>query len=933
MKRNILLIVTCLFFGVVKSQTPLEISGTLKDSTGYTVIGAAIKLTSPQDTLSTITDIDGKFTFRNLKSPQGSIAITALGYKTLTRRYNLGQSTSLTLSEIILTNDSKMLNEIVVDGTPDVIVKEDTLQFRADQYKLKDNALAEDLLKKLPGVEVDRDGNITTQGKGVTRVRVNGKDFFGGDVKTATQNLPADILENVQIIDDYGDQANLTGVKEGEPDKILNFTIRPDRNKGYLTNATVGAGTEERYQASVFAAKFNNNQQISVIANLNNTNANIFNLTQSGGGGGGRRGRSGGGGGGGFGSSGLTDVKSIGINYRDQWSTKVTAYGSYSLFGRENILESNTFRRNLATPRNGNVTIDDIREINAETDNLNHRFDFNLEYKIDTLNYLKVTPRVSFSTTDSRQISDFRLLRNDSLSSDGLSTDINSSRSPNLGADFLYNHKFAGTKRNLSVSAFFNTSATKSDQDFLNESLEYSYNPIETATELYQRQLIGNDNTSNNVNINTSFIEPLTKTKSLEFNYEYGYNKISNNRTVLNADFPNSNPVINNDLSNEYDYSFATNRIGLNYRVREEKYNYTFGLGLQPSVLKGDSPDTDTPPVRNTALNIFPAARFQYKFSKSKEFNINYNGRSNQPSYNQLQPVVDNSNPQFPVIGNSELDAEFTNRINLRFNNSNITSGTNFFSNVNFNFTKDKIVTTTRTINDENSRAIQERGYTNANGYYTINGFYAYSRQLKDKKYVFGLRGMANYNNNISFVDDQKNTGRNLVLSQRLQIQIQPNDWLEIVPAVNYTYNRNNNSLNQQSNTEIHTWSTAFDSKIYFTKTFIWGTQADKNFNRGFSNTNENPFIINTYLEKQFFKGNRGSLRLTAFDLLDESIAIARTVTDNYILDSRSNRLSRYFMLTFTMRINKFAGNSNTPPEMGGERRRMREGGGPGGRP
>src|SRR5690606_2249760 len=211
---------------------------------------------------------------------------------------------------IMLSSDVRLLSQVTVDGTPDVVVKEDTLQFRADQYKLKDNALAEDLLKKLPGVEVDREGNVTAQGKSVTKVRVNGKDFFGGDVKTATQNLPADILQNVQIIDDYGDQANLTGVRDGEPDKILNFTIRPDRNKGYLTRGTVGVGTKERYQASVFAAKFNNNQQISVLANFNNTNANIFNLTQQGGGG--RRGRSGGGGGGGgFNSSGLTNVNSI----------------------------------------------------------------------------------------------------------------------------------------------------------------------------------------------------------------------------------------------------------------------------------------------------------------------------------------------------------------------------------------------------------------------------------------------------------------------------------------------------------------------------------------------------------------------------------------------------------------------------------------------
>lgn len=900
-------LILALFVGQAFAQTN-EVSATLKDSTGYTVIGAAIKLVSPKDTLSAVTDIDGNFTIKNVKNKSFSITVTALGFKSFSKAFNFESATSnkFSLGTIILKNDVTLLQQVTVDGTPDVVVKEDTLQFRADQYKLKDNALAEDLLKKLPGVEVDRDGGVTAQGKQITRVRVNGKDFFGGDVKTATQNLPADILQNVQIIDDYGDQANITGIKDGEPDKILNFTIRPDRNKGYLTRGTVGFGDKDRYQASVFGAKFNNNQQISVLANFNNTNANIFNLTQQGGG---RRGPRGGTMG--FNSSGLTDVKSFGINYRDEWSKKVTAYGSYSIFGRNNTLESSSLQQNLASEKNGYTTIDDGKETDSKSKNLNHRFDFNIEYKIDSLNYLKVTPRVTFSTTDKTEDGKFSILNNGDLSSDGKYLDLNDSKNPNLGADILYNHRFARTTRNLSLSAYMNTSSSNSNQDYLNRSIKYGNDPITAAQNLYQKQLIENDNTSNNININTSYIEPLSKTKSLEFNYEYGYNKINNDRNVLESKIETDAPAFNADLSNDYKYSFITNRVGLNYRVKQDKISYTLGMGVQPSVLKGESAGKNLY-TRNTAFNIYPSARFQYKFSRSKEFNINYNGRSNLPSYNQIQPVVDRSNIQYPVVGNPNLDAEFTNNVNIRFNNSNITSGNTFFTNFNANFTRDKIVSSVKSVKDPNSDAIQERSYANANGYYSLNGFYAYNRQLKEKKYVFGLRGMANYNNNISFLNDEKNIGKNLVLSQRVQIQIQPKDWLEVVPSVSYTYNRNNFTLDSRSNSEVHTWSTAFDSKVYFTKTFLWGAQADKNFNKGYNSVNANPFIINTYIEKQFFKGNTGALRLTAFDLLDESTAISRTVNESYILDSQSNKLSRYFMLTFTMRINKFAGSTNT---------------------
>lgn len=921
MKRYILIFfVSIITIGNVNAQSLYEVKGILKDSTGQTIIGATVRLISSEDTISTATGIDGDFLIKKVKSPDFSLHINALGYKPFIKNYKFSDpKEKITLQPIVLMNDAKLLKELIVDGTPDVVVKEDTLQYRADQYNLRENALAEDLLKKLPGVEVDRDGNITAQGKQITKVRVNGKDFFGGDVKTATQQLPADILQNVQIIDDYGDQANITGIKDGDPEKILNFVIKADKNKGYLTRGTVGVGDKDRYQASVFAAKFNNNQQLSLLANLNNINANIFNLTQDGGGE--RRGP--GGGGFSFSPSGLTDVKSIGLNYRDQWSQKLTVYGSYSVFGRNNTLTTSRFKENIM----GGNTIDDDRNSNSETNNVNHRFDFNLEYQIDSLNYLKVTPKITFSTNDLTDASAFTIYRNELLSSDGNSTNNNNGKSPNLGADILYNHRFAGTKRNISVSAYLNSVALKSEQDYLNKSIEYGISPINTVKDLYRRQLIENDNETNNINVRTSYIEPLSKTKSLELNYEYGYNNINNTRTVLNTDDELQIPSYDQSLSDDYKYSFTTNRIGVNYRVRQEKFNYTLGFGLQPSILKGKSYTRDTY-VKNTALNVFPSLRFQYKFSRSKDFNINYNGRSKLPSYNQLQPITDNSNPQYPVVGNPNLNAEFTNRINIRYNSSDINTGNTFFSSLNFRFTKDKIVSVTKTQNMSSAEAIQERSYTNANGYFTVNGFYSYNRQLKDKKYVFGLMGTANYNNNISFVDDAKNTAKNWILSQRLQIQILPKEWLEIVPSASYTFNTTNNTINTRSNTEIHTWSTAFDSKIYFTKTFLWGAQADKNFNRGFNNISQNPFIINTYIEKQFFKGNVGALRLTAFDLLDENTAISRTVADNYILDSRSNRLSRYFMLTFTMRLNKFAGTSNPVDERNNEnmKQRFREG-------
>lgn len=910
MKKLVFIIICLLGLKVTKAQTAMEVSGVIKDSTNVTIIGAAVKLATKTDTINALTNIDGMFVFSNIKSSEFSVTISALGYAPIKKRYLFDpNSKKEVLEPIILKNDNKMLNEVVVNGTPDVSIKEDTTEYRAGAYKLRENALAEDLLKKLPGMEVDREGNVTTQGKAVTRVRINGKDYFGGDIKTATQNLPADVIEKVQIVDDYGDQANITGVRNGEPDKVLNFTIRKDKNKGYLVRGTMGGGNLERYQGSAFAQTFDNNQQIALLANFNNTNANIFSLTNGAGGGGGRGGR-----GGGFqqgGNDGLTGVNSLGFNYRDEWSKKVTAYGSYSFFDRNNTTNSSRLVENLATSNsvfNNNFS-------DANTGNTSHRLNFNIEYKIDSLNYLKITPNVSFSNNDVLTASRFNI-SSSQISSVGTASNENGVYNPNYGTEILYNHRFGAAARNLSLNATLNSSSNNQNQEAINASVENTSNG---QINRYLRQLIDVDNNQDNLNLRLSYSEPISKTKNLEFNYAYGFARTDNNRNVLETVVNGGSPSFSATQSNAYVFDYITNRFGANYRVNLKNYNYSIGLAVQPATLNGAA----TGPRYFT--NIFPEVRFAYKFSRTMEINVNYNGNTNQPTFDQLQPITDRSNAQFLTTGNSNLNPEFSNRLNIRFNNFDVASGNTLFTNISYSFTRDKI--TTNTINApeaNNPSVLQEYRYVNTDGFYTLNGFFAFSKPFAEKKYVVGFRGFANYANNISFLDGNENTGKNLILNQRLSLQINPKPWIELTPAGNYTYNKNRNTLNTRSNTQINTWSLSFDSKIYFLKTWIWGTTTDKTINNGFTGgINANPLILNTYLEKQLFKGKKGSLKLQAFDLLNESTSIARIVTGNAITDSQSNRLARYFMLSFSLNISKFAGNSNAAPDsgFGGERR------------
>jgi hypothetical protein len=924
MNKTLLFLVFALMSLSAAAQTGRQVSGSVTDSTGNKISAASVKLISATDTLTASTNDLGAFLFRNVSSSAFEISVTRLGFETTSRKYQYNHATSnLSLDPITMNFESKLLNEVVISGAPKVTIKEDTVEYKASDYALRENALTEDLLKKLPGVEVDKDGNVKAQGKSITKVRVNGKDFFGGDVKTATQQLPADMSDKIQIVDDYGDQANLTGIKDGDPEKILNIEIRPDKNKGYMARGAIGGGNKERYQASLTANSFKDKQQLSFIGNLNNTNSSVFNF--SGGGGGGMRVQIGGRGGGSSnsGSEGITLVGSMGLNYRDEWSKKLSSYGSYSFSNRDNEVSSNQLSQNNFQ---NSLILNDQNNTNS-TASTNHRLNWNLEYRPDSLNYIKFSPSFSYADSESQGFSDYRQLNNSALNSAGITSNSRGSEAPTIGGNLLLNHRFAKRGRNISLNMSLNNSETEQDRDELNEYTNYR---PDGDTEVYRRQHLDIINRSLNSGATLTYNEPLTRTSNLEFSYNLNYTKYKNERETFDLD-RQGNDVRNETLSNNYDYSFTTNRLGVNYRVNQKKYNYSVGASVQPSVLDGNSVIANNfTTYRNTGFNFVPTARFSYNFSRTRAFNASYFGRSSEPDYTQLQPIPDVSNPQYPVIGNPNLNAEFNHRFNLRYNNFEFNTGNVLFTNLSASFTENKIVTDITRLNDPAVGLVQETRYQNTDGYYTVNGFYNYSKPFAERKYVVSINGSANFNNNVSFSNGEKNIGKNWVLTQGFNTQINPVKWLEMNPGFTYSYNTNSNDIITNTNTKVSTYGVNFNSKTYFLKTFLIGADLSKTFNNGYSSLlAANPFIINAYLEKQFFKAKNATLRLQAFDLLDENTSVSRSVTANSIVDSRSNRLSRYFMLSFTMRLQKFNG-TNTQMRMPerGERIQMRREGG-----
>lgn len=923
MKYFLLLLSSVCFSFAASAQ--LKVRGTVKNDEGKNLAGASVVLYYPgtKDSLKTVTNEKGSFTFADVKKAKVEVLTSYIGYKKFLSYYDYTEQTGeQNIWDIVLSPGDVTLETVTVEAAK-IQIKEDTVSYRIDSTMYRKNDNVEQVLKTLPGIEVDnKTGNVKAQGKDVTKVKVNGKDFFGGDVTTATRELRADMVDKIQVIDDYGDQAAFTGVRDGEPGKTLNIQLKKDRNKGYFGNVSAGVGTEDRYQAGLSLNLFNNERQISILGNINNTNASTFNFGSGAMGGmlggmmGGMVSNIVGRGGASFGNSGtgngLNVTKSLGVNFRDQWGPKVSAYGSYSFSNRQSTTIQNVSQQNIQTQPTINLQNNNDYGVND-----NHRFSFNIEYKIDSFNYLKFSPNISVTNTNGENYSDFLFnqLNGDKINEGNINS-FSDSKSPSFNGSLLFNHRFKKKGRTLSINLTANSGYTESTNDYGN----YTTNYIPAFSQDTLLQYISQDNDNRSVSLRGSYIEPLSKTKSLEFNYSYSRQVTGNDRESYEIDPVTGDKTYVESRSNIFDNIYITNRIGANFRNNQKKFNYSLGFAVQPASIQSNS-ITGKYSYKQDIFNYYPVFRYQYNFSKSRSFSVNYSGSTRQPSYSQLQPVYDSSNLQYITIGNPDLKPEFTNTLGLRYNNFDFISGNVFFGSVNASFTNDKIVNNIFVIRPGR----QETRYLNANGYYSLSAFYNFSKPIQNRKYVFNFGGTAAFNNNIAYIADEKNTGKNFVLGQRFSMDYKLKKWLESNIAVNFTFNDTKNATDDRLNSTTRAWGLSHNSRIFLPKGFVFTYDMDKTLNSGFGEgVNTNPFIINAALEKQFFKSKKLSLKLNALDMLNENTSINRSVSAFAITDTRTNRLGRYFMLSAIFRLNKF--NGKAP-----QQNRIIMGGGPGG--
>jgi hypothetical protein len=878
------------------------VMGSIVDSTGAPLRDVNVKIVAGKDSLFSTTTASGTFSFSKVYFPQFILSASIIGYKAFSRSFSADKNNKLfVIQPIKLARKDTRLADVVVVATNPVTIKEDTVEYKANAFKVREGAPVEDVIKKLPGVIVDKDGNVTAQGKAVARVRVNGKDYFGGDVQTATKNLPADIIDNIQIIDDYGDKANVTGVKEGEPEKVLNITIQKGKSKGNFGNGTVGIGNEGRYLAQVSVNNFNEDRQMSMLGALNNTNANLFNFN-GGGRGGGARGANFGSVERGNGGDGITTSKSLGLNYRNKWGKKITSFGSYSFSERSNYVIGTSFQQDF-NPRNISTTARSSTNNNSSS---NHRLTWNIEYNMDSANYLKITPYFSYATSENsgNSLSEIRRPGFYTLNK-GIGS--NTSSTPAGGSDLLFNHKFSKRGRNLSLSSAINYSERTQERDANNNYYDVdSTFPGLLISDSNRVQFILNENRNTTTNVRAAYAEPLSKFTSIEFSYTWNNSSTKNIKEVDDIDPSLGGKTRNVKQSNDYDYTFVTNRYALNLRTFKTKYNYNVGVVAQPSVLTGKDLGRNINTVNNN-FNFIPSARFVYNFARSNNLTVTYGGASQQPNFTQLQPISDSTNLRNIIIGNPDLEAEFTNRLSVQYNKVGILTGTSLFANLSYDQTQNRIVSAR--FNDPRGTG-RTTTYLNADGFYNYNGNFAYTKPFARRKFTATVGAWGSFDNNISYTDKFKNNGQNWVIRPNARFRVDLADVIDVDINSSYSINKTvTKYIDTTIETQARTLVLGLNGKNYFFKDWAFAYDLSKLINKGYINTkNSNPMLLNVYVERRFLKGNKAAIRLQGYDLFKQNTGISREVNGTTVTDVQNNRLGRYFLLTFNFRLQKFAG-------------------------
>ena len=892
-------------------QSGVNVTGSVVEQGSDTPIEqATVRLLNVKDSAmvrGVVSARNGSFTLKNVKKGSYLLHITFIGYDPLYQPLQItGKKNPVNVGKLELSDGAIELGEAVVIGkAPEVTVRNDTVEYNADSYKVTEGSVLEDLLKKMPGVEVDSEGKITVNGKEVKKVMVDGKEFFSDDPKVASKNLPAKMIDKLQVLDKKSDMAQMTGFDDGEEETVINLTVKPGMKQGWFGNAYGGYGSKDRYEGNAMVNRFVNNDQITFMGGANNTNnmgfSDLASTMFSGmGGGGGRRG--------GFGAgSGITSSGNAGLNFSKEFKPdKLTLGGNTRYSHSDNDARSKSDRQNILP---GDSSSYDNSEAMSRTKSDNFGVDFRLEWKPDTMTQLIFRPSFSFSHSMNDNFSDATTLDNErDTVNTNKSSNYSESNGYNLNASIDFSRKLNNKGRVFSATLSGGNSDSYSDG--MNRSDIVYFNQTDAVKNSIIDQRSRYDNKGFNYRAYVSWVEPIGHNNFIQATYSISQRKQEALKNVYNQDADGIYNVLDSAYSQSYRNNFISQRASLSFKSQRAKFNYTIGLNLDPSYSSSENfvGDTTLSKITRKVVNLSPMAQFNYMFDKRTNLRIMYNGRTSQPSMTQLQPVADISDPTNITIGNPDLNPRYTNNVFIRFQQFTPEKQRAFMIMANGSYIINDIVSYT-SYNQETG--VKTTTYKNVNGNYSGNVRMMLNTPLKNKKFSINSMTMASFANSNGYINEEKNTNRNLILSERGGIDFR-SSYLDLGVNGNIRYNATSNSLQKENNQNTFNYGAGGYTTIYLPLNFKIESDVNWSTNSGYGDGfKQNEVLWNASASKSFLKNNQGTLRFKIYDILQQRSNISRSVTASYIQDSEYNTLGSYFMVHFIYRFSIFKGGAS----------------------
>jgi hypothetical protein len=918
MKKLVLVFISFIALGSFSQNKSFEISGQLvaADST-LPLESATVYLEREIDSTVityTISDADGKFLLKNSTyDDRLNLYVSYIGYQTYYKKITIDKE-NIDLKTITMRVDNNQLGEVLIKSRAPITIKKDTLEFNVNSFNTKKDATVEDLLKKLPGVEVDDEGNITVNGKSVNKILVNGKPFFGDDPTITTRNLTKEIIEKVQIVDTKTKSEAFAGEEGDTENKTINLTIKEENNKGTFGRVSGGAGTDERWEFAGILNLFDNDRRFSVLAGGNNTNSpgfsfgeiqkmfgNASSMSVSSSGAFSIDGRSFGGG------EGIVTSKNIGSNYADVLAKGVDISADYFYSESNSENETKTERENIV-PDTRFFTNSFGKSV---SDNSNHSFNTELDIEIDSTFLINIRPSIRYGSSQRiNENSEQSFDENNTLTNSSSLRSSNQSEVRNFSNDLDITKRF-GSKGSFLKFAFETEFNITDSDDFLN-----SETLIEDANteDIFRDQFSDVASKFNRLRLSTTYRIPII---AKEFFIDTKFSHLSDNRTNVNSTFDldvntQEYSIFNSQLSSDFRNINKRSTPAMALIYRKDKWSLSFETGYVFRTIENTDQLRPELSLKRKFRAVELGSNFNFNFSDKASMYGGYNLSNRPPQINQLQPFEDVSDPLNTITGNPNLEPSNEHSLYTGYNSFDFQKGTGFYSYLNYNATNNQVVAKT-TIDDN---FVRNTTYTNVDGNYRVSASASYSKSYKlDSIRTLKVRAGAytNLNRAVNFNNDVQFASRNLSVSPNVELTFNWKKIIEIRPNYRVSFNRNSFNIDDFESQEFLSHNLRINTALFVPKKFEWRNDINFNYNpnvaAGFQ---KSVWFWNATLAYTCLKDN-GTLTLKVYDLLNQNNNSRRTATANFIQDSQSTVLQRYFMLSLSYKFNSLGqkGESN----------------------